>query len=477
MGTWRPATAVAAAALIAGTLLPAAPAAAVHAAAPGDFNGDGYRDAVLPAPGANVAGKDAAGAVVVLYGSPSGLSASRRKTITQNTFGVPGSVEPYDRFGASTATADLNRDGYADLVVGSPYEDTAYGVNSGVVMVLWGGRDGLGRGTVLPPPAAGANQDYGLDVAAISLGAGARTQVLVGGTRVTVAFKGPFSRTGTFGSAVQSAETDAVGSVALGDLNRNGVPDQVAFAGHHAELSGSRVRVNTTGGQSSPDGLENGNGLIAATGDVNGDGYADLVVGDPQEKTHCCDGQLGGRILVWRGSAQGIATNAQPEEITQRTEGVPGSSERGDTFGAGVTVADLDRDGLGDIVVGAPNEAVGSVRRAGTVTVIPGRASGELGAGSYSFHQETPGVPSISEHRDCFGTTVSAGDVNRDGRPELLVGAACENHYNGAVFVLPGGTSRPTGKGSYAFTANMFGFTQSNSALLGGNGLWWILGG
>ncbi|MFF4800079.1 integrin alpha [Streptomyces sp. NPDC001351] len=84
----------------------------MHGAVPGDFNGDGYRDAVLPAPGANVSGKTAAGAVVVLYGSASGLSATHRKTITQNTPGVPGTSEAYARFGAATATAALNRDGY-----------------------------------------------------------------------------------------------------------------------------------------------------------------------------------------------------------------------------------------------------------------------------------------------------------------------------------------------------------------------------
>ncbi|MET9578619.1 integrin alpha [Streptomyces massasporeus] len=70
-------------------LLTATPAAA-HGAMPGDVNGDGYRDAVLPAPGANVAGKAGAGAVVVLYGAKSGLSASRRADITQNTGGGAG---------------------------------------------------------------------------------------------------------------------------------------------------------------------------------------------------------------------------------------------------------------------------------------------------------------------------------------------------------------------------------------------------
>lgn len=80
---WRSA-AVVATVVMGGALLPATPAAAVHGAVPGDFNGDGYRDAVLPAPGADVAGKEAAGAVVVLHGSKSGLAASRRTTITRS---------------------------------------------------------------------------------------------------------------------------------------------------------------------------------------------------------------------------------------------------------------------------------------------------------------------------------------------------------------------------------------------------------
>ncbi|MFD7242184.1 FG-GAP and VCBS repeat-containing protein [Streptomyces massasporeus] len=94
--------------------------AVAYGAVPGDVNGDGYRDAVLPAPGANVAGKAEAGAVVVLYGAKSGLSTSRRAVITQNSPGLPGTAGTEDRFGAATATADLNRDGYADLVVGAP---------------------------------------------------------------------------------------------------------------------------------------------------------------------------------------------------------------------------------------------------------------------------------------------------------------------------------------------------------------------
>ncbi|MET9731902.1 VCBS repeat-containing protein [Streptomyces sp. NPDC006458] len=468
MGRWT-AAAIVAASLVAGTLLPAAPAAAVHGAVPGDFNGDGYRDAVLPIPGADIGSELRAGAVVVLYGSSRGVStAGKRQVITQNSPGVPGVVGGYNRFGTSTATADLNRDGYADLVVGAPY-----GADKGTVTVLWGSRNGLAKGTFLPKQ--GLNEWYGTDVAAISAGAGARTQVVVGGSQGTVTFKGPFSSSGTYASAVQTPrEEGLIGSVALGDFDRNGSPDQVVFGGRRLDITGSDIRVNQTGGTDWPV-LEKGNGFIAATGDVNGDGYTDLVVGDPLTPvTPGVDGELGGRVLVWRGSASGIRPDATPEVITQDTAGVPGTSEKQDTFGAGLAVADLNRDGLAEIIVGAPYEAVGAVRRTGMVTVIPGRRSGPLGSGGYSFHQDTPGVPSVNETRDCFGATVSAGDVNKDGKPELFIGAACENHYNGAVFMLPGGSSRPTGTGSRAFTLDSLGMPQWYEGWLGGNGLLWV---
>ncbi|MFF4984002.1 hypothetical protein ACFY3O_28655 [Streptomyces sp. NPDC001046] len=71
---------------------------------PADFNGNGYRDVVLRVPGFDVGGREGAGAVIVLYGSSSGLSAKSRAVITQNSPGVPGSAEQGDYFGASTAS-------------------------------------------------------------------------------------------------------------------------------------------------------------------------------------------------------------------------------------------------------------------------------------------------------------------------------------------------------------------------------------
>ncbi|MGW3107413.1 VCBS repeat-containing protein [Streptomyces sp. NPDC001100] len=470
-GRWR-AAAVVAAALVGGTLLPAAPALAVHGAVPGDFNGDGYRDAVLPAPGANVAGKEAAGAVVVLYGSSSGLSAAHRKTITQNTAGVPGTAEAYDGFGSVTATADLNRDGYADLVVSTPYEDTARGKDAGLVTVLWGGKNGLTTATDLPAPSDYLER-FGIDLSALSIGAGSRTQVAVAGSEGSLVFKGPFSRTGTFGSIAREDVTASPASVALGDFDGNAVLDLAVTTQGLSDLSGGEVYVDPATTFMNP---KQGNGLIDAAGDINGDGYADLVVGDPWEpEVAGVDGALGGRVLVYYGSATGIATDAKPLQLTQNTAGVPDTSEKGDAFGGALTVADLNRDGLADIVVGAPYEGVAGKKRAGAVTVIPGRRTGALGTGAYAFTQDTAGVPGASETDDFFGTTVSVGDVNKDGKPELFVSAAQENNSTGAVWVFPGGVSGPVAQGSRLFTAPSVGLTQQSGTTLGGNGLLWLI--
>ena len=457
--------------VVGAALLPAAPASAVHAAVPRDFNGDGYRDAVLPAPGADVSGKEAAGAVVVLYGSASGLSTTRRKIITQNTSGVPGTSEAYDGFGVATATADLNGDGYADLVVSTPYEDTAKGADFGLVTVLWGSSGGLTKGTDLPIPADGPG-DFGHDVAALRSGPGSRTEVLISGYHGSVRFKGPFSRTGTFGSASLNESTPSVETVALGDVNEDLSPDEAVLTTRFGGLSGGEIYLNPESAADRLDPLKEGNGLVSAYGDLNGDGYDDLVVGDPDDpEVAGADGMLGGSVSVWYGSADGIATAAQPVRLSQDTAGVPGTSEKHDAFGGAVAVVDLNHDDLADIVIGTPFESLGGAKRAGMVTVIPGRASGALGVGSYSYTQDTSGMPGNSETDDFFGTTVSAADINRDGEPELFISASGENSSLGAVWVLPGTSTRPTTTGARMILPSSVGLTQSTQVLLGGRGL------
>ncbi|WP_392671483.1 FG-GAP repeat protein [Streptomyces sp. LN785] len=460
----RPVALVAAVAAVAAALS-GGTASAAPMPVPQDINGDGYRDLVVPAPGATVAGHDRAGSLVVLYGSAKGVSAARRAVITQNSAGIPGSAEADDLFGASSALADLDHDGYTDLVVGAPGEDVGTTLDSGAVYVLWGSAKGLVSGATLPTQVL-RRWGAGADVAAVS-GPG-RARVLISNHNFTTELTGPFSRSGTVGSSVPNEDIGWMRAVAYGDVNGDGVAEQIQVTGPPNGSSGGRVLVDPVPGSFPPPLLE-GEGLNAAVGDVNGDGYGDVAAGDPDEPSQVGPiGHVGGSVSVWFGSAKGVALDRAPMTFHQNTAGVPGSSERGDSFGAAVAVADLNRDGLADIVVGAPGEAIGATSGAGTVTVVPGRRTGQLGTGSYTFKQDTPGVPGTPEKNDLFGCTVTAGDLTRDGRPEIVVGAS-EEDGRGAVWMLPGGTTRPVYTSALSFGTGSLGLPAVGGTMLGGD--------
>ncbi|HEX8105902.1 MAG TPA: FG-GAP-like repeat-containing protein [Solirubrobacteraceae bacterium] len=113
--------------------------------ATGDVNGDGHQDLVAGIPTNAYVGEDdraPSGAVRVYFGGRDGLSAAHA-TISQRTARIPGSSEPGDLFGLSVAVARIDRDRYADIVVGAPGED---GTRGRVTIVRGGpGRSGHAR--------------------------------------------------------------------------------------------------------------------------------------------------------------------------------------------------------------------------------------------------------------------------------------------------------------------------------------------
>ena len=117
--------------------------------AAGDFDSDGFVDLAIGVPGEDVLNISAAGAINVLYGGAAGLTASGSQYLNQDTPGVGSSAEPTDVFGSSLAADDFGGDGYADLAVGVPDEDSSL-INVGAVNVLFGGAAGLtGSGSQL----------------------------------------------------------------------------------------------------------------------------------------------------------------------------------------------------------------------------------------------------------------------------------------------------------------------------------------
>ncbi|MER5948477.1 FG-GAP and VCBS repeat-containing protein [Streptomyces sp. NPDC001904] len=150
----------------------------------------------------------------------------------------------------------------------------------------------------------------------------------------------------------------------------------------------------------------------AFTSDINGDGFADLAVGVP-------DGAVGGKAkagyvdVVW-GGPKGLGTGGDTR-VTQATPGVPGTPEKGDRFGAAVSVTDMNGDGRADLVIGVPGEDVGGAGAdAGTVAVLHG-ARGGLGTGATVLNG-----PSSSA---AYGKSLAAADLTGDGRTDVAIGA------------------------------------------------------
>ncbi len=111
--------------------------------ASGDFDGDGFDDLAIGAPGEGIGAKADAGAVNVLYGSASGLTATGDQLWHQSTSGVLGGAEAGDLFGASLASADFDGDGKDDLAIGAPGEGIGAKADAGAVNVLYGSASGL----------------------------------------------------------------------------------------------------------------------------------------------------------------------------------------------------------------------------------------------------------------------------------------------------------------------------------------------
>jgi len=102
----------------------------------GDFNNDGYDDLAIGVPGEDIGDVQEAGAVNVLYGSASGLTATSDQLFHQDSAGILDVAESFDRFGSVVAAGDYNGDGYDDLVIGVPDENTVDQQDAGLAHII-----------------------------------------------------------------------------------------------------------------------------------------------------------------------------------------------------------------------------------------------------------------------------------------------------------------------------------------------------
>jgi hypothetical protein len=422
----------------------------------GDVNGDGYADVVIGAPRYDDPLEDE-GAVFVWLGGPADLGANGNPA---NADAVLEGNMTLGLYGASVAAAgDVNGDGFGEVIVGSARVSNG-DANEGRVYAYAG--TGAGLATTPFWTREGNLEDayFGTSVAcAGDVDGDGFSDVIVGspgyfdpevGSGMAVLYRGyggfPENSAAWIGESHSAGARFGFSLASAGDVNGDGYDDVIVGAPSFdgGQLDEGKVFVfpgQSIGLSLVPLWTAEGNQVnatlgysVASAGDVNGDGYSDVIVGAPQYD----DGVLAneGWAFAWHGSPTGLGAQGTPANADWSRKGGQG----GASFGFSVAGAgDVDGDGFCDVVVGAPGFDHGEANE-GRVYVFEGSTSGLFDSPMW--------VKEHDQASESFGYSVAgAGDVNGDGFSDLIVGGPYQDgsHVDeGRAYVFHGSAAGPS---------------------------------
>jgi hypothetical protein len=375
----------------------------------GDVNGDGYADIVVGARNYDN-GESNEGGAFIYFGGPGAFDLTADATLEAND----GTAQ----FGRSVAGAgDVNGDGYADVLVGAPnYGTVASGeTDEGAAFIYFGGPGAFNATADAQLESNQTGSDFGASVAgAGDVNGDGYADVLIGAPNYT--------------------NDQSNQGVALLYLGGSGAFNQTADDLLHVPLANSAFGAS-----------------VAGAGDVNGDGYADIVVGMPTPEGTPL---LGGIVFVYYGGAGGVDSLGYSELA---------ASDDGTQFGSSVAGAgDLNGDGYADVLVGAPGFDITEGGNEGAALVYFG--------GVKEFSTVQDGLVESNQGTAEMGFSVGgAGDVNGDGYSDVIVGVPQFDNgqdNEGAAFLYLGGQG--------AFDTSIDAMLESNQA---GARLGWSVAG
>ena len=437
---------------------------------PGDLDRDGYPDGILGHPEPSIeAFSD--GAVFLYRGGPQGLRAAPVQVINGRA--------REDQFGRALTTADIDRDGHPDLIVGSWLDDLA-GENRGAVYIYPGLPDGTFGDEPLQTLTGVRNGDnFGIALAACDFNGDGLTDLAItasayentgaeyaadnqGGVLVFLGSEAGFRLTadgGILPGGTLNAEGIFVGagglalgtSLAAGDIDGDGVCDLAAAApgagGNNGVIHVFRGRLPDPagdGGLAAPPNRiytganANNLGRALAVADINGDRRADIIATEPGYDAPAAANAGAVRIFSG-GPLAGPVRQTTPVTEAQYTWAGRAANQ---TAGVSLAVADQTGDRIVDLVIGSrfdENPAAGAVVDTGSISVIPGRAD--------DWPAAEPSLVAYGATRgEQFGDTVAVlGDVDGDGETDLGTLASRESSLGinvGRPFFISGADAR-----------------------------------
>ena len=185
-------------------------------------------------------------------------------------------------------------------------------------------------------------------------------------------------------------------------------------------------------------------GRALATGDFDGNGADDLVVGLPENDCDATVTDCGAVVIRWGAPRTGLTSATTI--LDQLVPGSPDTAARHDSFGEALATGDFNGDGFDDLAVGVPDNWIyynGSVFDAGGVELHFGQPGGITGGG-YLFRPGTFGIEGLPGGTSRFGEALAFGDFNGDGHDDIAVGApreynsppGCPSCRTGAVYLI-----------------------------------------